>query len=266
MTALRALALDVDGTLLTTDHRITDATRRAVAAVRRSGVAVVLASARSPQGLQPIVAELELDGPVIAFGGALVWQPDARGGIAVLEEQRLEAPSAHAVRTHAVALGIEVGWYAGDRWLVDAIGPGVEEEIVATGETPEVSAEPDERPPPHKLLCMARPGDPAPLRELQAALPPDARGDFSHQHYLEVTSAGAGKARAFAAVLRRLGVPVEASAAIGDGENDIELLRFAGRGIAMAHAVPAVRAVADVVTGTNDRDGVAAAIQKLLGK
>src|SRR4051794_17077522 len=105
----RVLALDVDGTLLTHDGRLTPATRAAVAAARAAGVVVVLASAPPPRGPAPAAGGRELAGPLIAFGGALVRGP---GGVA-LHERRLPLATAEAVAADARGLGLEVGWYAG---------------------------------------------------------------------------------------------------------------------------------------------------------
>ena len=88
---------------------------------------------------------------------------------------------------------------------------------------------------------------------------------FSHPRYLEVTAAGVDKAGAAEAALAELGIPLAAVAAIGDQENDIGMLRAAGIAIAMGNAVDSVRAVADRTTETNARDGVARAIDELLG-
>ncbi len=262
MTPLQALALDVDGTLLTSDHRLTPATRAALAAARRAGVLVVLASARSPLGLLPILGPLGLeDQPLIAFGGALV-----RDGESVILDDRIPAADAARVAAHAVELGLEVGWYAGDRWLVSETGPGIAFEEEVTRQVPELMASLDGRPDPHKLLCIAsRPDRASALLELRDGMPASTRGQLSYRHYLEVTAAGVDKAHGFAALLDHLGIPVERSAAIGDGENDIGLLRFAGRGIAMGHSIRVVAEAADAITDTNDRDGVAKAVASLLG-
>jgi Cof subfamily protein (haloacid dehalogenase superfamily) len=253
----RVIAIDVDGTLVTSEHRIAPATHEAIEAATAAGVLVVLASARSRMGLAPVAAELGLDGTMIAFGGALVLH-----GGEPLVDKALPGAVASAIADAARARGIEVGWYTRDAWLVDEIGPGIAGEWGITDETPEV-APLEGRPVPYKLMGI---GETRALRELRAALPEGAHGALSSPIYLEVTAAGIDKASGFTALLDHLGVDARDTAAIGDGENDIGMLRLAGHGVAMGHAPAAVREAADAVTGTNDAAGVAAAVRDLLSR
>jgi hydroxymethylpyrimidine pyrophosphatase-like HAD family hydrolase len=102
------------------------------------------------------------------------------------------------------------------------------------------------------------------LRVLATTLPADCHGQYSHRNYLEITALGVDKATALQRLCRALLIDVDAVAAIGDGENDIALLRVAGTGVAMGQAGTPVQLAADWVTDTNDRDGVALAIDRLL--
>jgi hydroxymethylpyrimidine pyrophosphatase-like HAD family hydrolase len=89
-------------------------------------------------------------------------------------------------------------------------------------------------------------------------------GDATLPVSLEITARGADKANALRRVCSYIGIDPRAVAAIGDGANDYALLQVAGTGVAMGHAPRAVRDAADWVTDTNDRDGVALAIRRLL--
>ena len=114
-------------------------------------------------------------------------------------------------------------------------------------------------------MCIAPDLDGAPaLHSLRERLPPGVRGQFSHPRYLELTARDVDKARGLAAACAALDLSPAQLAAIGDAENDIAMLRMAGVAIAMGNATPAVIAAADRVTGTNARDGAAAAIDALL--
>ena len=115
-------------------------------------------------------------------------------------------------------------------------------------------------------MCIATTAEQqATLPALRDRLPAGTTGVFSHPRYLEVVAPGVDKSVAVIAACAALGLAPHELAAVGDAENDIGMLRAAGIGIAMGNAAPAVVAVADRVTGPNDRDGVAAAIGALLG-
>ncbi len=264
---LRGIVLDVDGTLLDPGHRIAPATAAAVRRARSAGLHVLLASGRSPRAMRDLLLELDLDGPAIAFTGALTFRLAGDGAaIRVLAETPLARADAEAVVALAAAGGIELGWFALDGWRASGVGPGIAEEAALTGEQAIVSPGlPDGAPPPYKLMCIAPTLErAAALHGLRTALPPGVRGAFSHPRYLEITAGGVDKAPAVRAACAALGLSPAELAAIGDEENDIGMLRDAGIGIAMGNAAPAVIAAADRVTETNARDGVALAIDRLL--
>ncbi len=261
------LIVDVDGTLLTDGHEVTAATRAAVQQVTEREVQVVLASARSPGALRGILGTLGIDGLVIGYTGAITCRlsPDPHVPIEVMTECRMKLSSAQDVVRRALEQGISVGWFTGDDWYIPRWDPAVRRESAITGATPTVV--PDLAhftQAPHKLQCII--GEPALLPALSLlarTLPLDCVGHFSHASYLEITHLGVDKAAAMLALGQRLGIAPAAMVAIGDQENDMTMLQVAALGIAMGNAPPAVRAAADWVTDTNNRDGVAAAIERL---
>jgi hydroxymethylpyrimidine pyrophosphatase-like HAD family hydrolase len=85
------------------------------------------------------------------------------------------------------------------------------------------------------------------------------------QHLLEMSAPGVTKGVAVAALAQRLGVPASAAVAFGDMPNDLAMLRWAGRGLAVANAHELVRAAADAVVGSNDEDGVAVELESIFG-
>ncbi len=263
---LRGIVLDVDGTLLDPYDRIAPATAAAVARARAAGLHVVLASGRSPRAMRDPMRSLGLDGPAVGFNGAVTFRL-AGGAIEPLAATRVDRAAAVAVLGLARAHGIEVGWFTLDGWRVAAPGPGATEEGELTGEPAIVAPGlPDGVPAPHKLMCIAITAvQTARLPALRERLPATVASVFSHPRYLEIIAPGVDKSGAVAAACAALGLAPHELAAIGDAENDIGMLRAAGIGIAMGNAAPAVVAVADRVTGANDRDGAARAIDALLG-
>ena len=263
----RLLALDVDGTLLTDELQITAATREAVQQVITKGVQVVLASARGPNALYSIMAELEISGLAICYTGALTCRlyPNQNVSLEVVNEQRMSLSSARLVLSNALELEISIGWFTGEDWYTPSWDQAVQHESMITGVIPIV--DPDLmhfQDAPHKLQAIV--GETAQLSRLSAlasAIPSDCVAQFSYETYLEIIRRGVDKATALLALGQQLGIAPSEMIAIGDMDNDIAMLQMAAFGIAMGNAPSNVQAEADWVTDTNNRDGVAVAIEKL---
>lgn len=271
MPHIRLIASDVDGTLLTPDHRITPAVREAVLTARAAGVDVVLASARGPKAMKHLLAELgTLDiGPFIAFQGALVGQYRADGTLEVLHSTRLDLDVARTVVAEAIAAGSTVNWYDDERWYFSEWNGYGEWEAKATGVDPDGRLGPDQlggARGPHKLMLPPSNEDPELIPRLAASLPAGAVGHMSGEHYLEVVAPGVDKSWGLAQLRDDRGLEADQVAAVGDGPNDLGMFALAGTAVAMANASEHVRAQASFVTGSNLEDGLAQAIGTLLGR
>lgn len=266
---VKLLVLDVDGTVLTSEHRINPATRRAVEDLTDRGVSVVLASSRGPAGLRHVMSELGVSGFAITYQGALICRlsPGLSGPDGTLIETRISLPTAREVFRAARREGLSIGWHAGDAWYVPEVDAAIRSEAQITGQPPVVADLEKIREEPHKLLCIA--GEPSlmpGLHGLVDLLPQECAGHFSHYNYLEITRREANKASALEVLGRQLGVSLAEMVAIGDGENDAAMLREAGLGIAMGQAPPSVKEMADWVTESNDRNGIANAVERLVSE
>lgn len=260
----KLVALDIDGTLLawvegrgTTHEEVRPAVHDAVQRAHDAGAHVVLASGRSPHGMTGIADLLALhdDGRdplwVVASNGAVVFRYPP---FEVVHEVTFDARDAvRAVLTeHPEALvAVEergVG-YRLNRHFPDGELSG--EMIVSDIE--EMIAEPVSR-------VIIR--DPEATAEDFVATA-ERLGLHGTNYvvgwtaWLDLSPVGVHKASGLEEVCRRLGVDRSDVLAIGDGRNDVEMLRWAGRGVAMGQAVEEVRAAADDVTGTVYDDGVA---------
>jgi Cof subfamily protein (haloacid dehalogenase superfamily) len=262
----RLIALDVDGTLLDSAHRLTPRVRAAVRAARARGIHVSLATGKLLRSAADLVEALALEGPQITNNGATIMP--ARGGVPIhfwpLEPEALAATLA-AIRAADPTLGI--AWYTPDDILTDA-PPGPLDDVLAAYHEPplrRVAQLGADLPAPAKLLVT---GAPERLAALRAAVSPalldTTRIITTTPDFLEFFSLRVSKGIALETVTARLGLRREEVVAIGDGENDIALLQAAGTAVAMGNAVPALRAHANAVTASNDEDGVALAIETLL--
>jgi Cof subfamily protein (haloacid dehalogenase superfamily) len=182
-----------------------------------------------------------------------------------VNEQRVNLSSAHQVLSKALELGISIGWFTGEHWYIPRLDLALHHESMITGVTPIVNPDlMNFRDAPHKLQAIV--GEPAllpRLKDLAGMLPRDCVGQFSYETYLEIIRRGVDKATALLALGQQIGIAPPEMIAIGDMDNDVAMLQMVGLGIAMGNAPANVKAKADWVTDTNNRDGVAVAIKRL---
>jgi hypothetical protein len=259
---IRLAAIDVDRTLLTSGHEVTAGTAAAIARVRGAGVEVVLTTSRPPRALWPILRELGLTEPevFIASQGALTGTYSAEGRLRVRDRQPMPVGLAREVVAAGRAAGMSVNWFAAERWLVEEVDDLVRQEAAIVGCAPQGADRSVEPGAPDKILLLAHTRDIAHAVRVPAGLVALA----STPTHLEVTRADVDKARALGLVCTGLGVAAGQVAAIGDGRNDLGMLAFAGVAVAPANAHPDVLAAADLITASNDDDGVARALAQLV--
>ncbi len=258
----RALAIDLDGTLMTPDDRVSERTARALTAAREAGIEIVIATARWYQLAQRVADPLGLDGPIIACSGAEVRRL-ADG--ADLMDVRLPDAFTRAV--------FEI--CDQERCIVWA---PFEERVLLKAEG-EIHGAPPEVDPVARLsdavkgearmvLVQGTGARERVLSELRDRFASEVR--FFHsitthgKSMLTLTATAAHKGVALQRACAELGVAPEETVAFGDAENDLELFRAAGRSFAMGQASDAVKAAATDVTASNAEDGVAVAVERLL--
>lgn len=263
MADLRLVLSDVDGTLVRGDKTLSD---EVVAAVGRlqAGVPVSLISARPPSGMLWIAEKLGLCAPIAAFNGGTIVDTDGT----VLSAHRL-APE---VAKHALAMtdrpGITRWLFCDGRWYADRpCGEHDRRERKSANVDPIYGA--DLAGLVHAVdKIVAVSDDPELLEQTELvtmqALSQDATVGRSQVYYLDITAPAANKGDGVAALAAAIGVQLESIAVIGDQRNDLPMFERAGLSIAMAQGPAEVRAAAAKVTGSNDEDGVAQAIDDIL--
>lgn len=259
------IALDLDGTVIDHDLRIHAEVRETIAAVQARGIHVTLATGRVFGAALPFARELDIRAPIICSQGALVRHP--RTGD-TLYQASMPADLASAAVRELLDAGIFVIAYIGDIHHIAARRTELDSYLAFHPEGAEIVVTPDldrlvARVPPTKLLFVAEP--PVVERELArlSARFGSALAIFrSHAIFGELTAPHISKGNALAALAQALGAPQEAVMAIGDQENDISMITWAGLGLAMGNATPAVRAQAHAVLPPVSEAGVAHALRR----
>lgn len=260
------IALDLDGTLLTSQKRVSHAAADAIyAAQNQRGVRVVLATARPPRSTMSFYRELRLRTPMINYNGALVYDPPTGRFL-------LHKPIPVEISRHIISLArgrfpqMRVSAEIADRWCTDYYDPQYEVETAKTF-SPDLVAPVDEwlTQPLTKLLLLGQAGW---ITQVEHDLARLFHGEVTsvktEDYLLQVMHVSASKAEALRAVSEDLGIPRERVLAIGDNANDVGMLAWAGVGVAMGNSHPACLKVADAITESNDEDGVAHAIRRLV--
>lgn len=263
---LRAAAIDLDGTLLTSEHRISAATRTAVKTAQEAGLLVVLASSRAPAAMHPLLEDLGLLAPAVfvASQGGLTASYTADGKLQILSRHPSPLEEARKIVDAARALDLTVNWFAGARWLASCLDVQVLREAGIIGSTPELDNLDGLVEGPEKVMFMVAAHETDKLARLSAMLPDTVNTQMSNPTYLEVTGQGIEKASALGALCRQWFISPDELVAFGDGPNDLALFAYAGTSIAPLNACPTVLAAATLVTASNDDDGVALALAYIL--
>lgn len=252
--------LDIDGTLLNSNHRIENETINVISAYNEANQ-FVLCSARKPSSTNLIAKQLSINEKIIiCYNGALIMERKKK-----IFERPLSAQIVAYIVELAQKYNLTINAYSDDVWIVNKLNSYVLSEAKIIGEKPLRMNDVLKAANfiVHKILLL---GTETKLDLIKNEL--NAINDItfcnSKKGYLEITSFHASKRKAFEYLLEYLSVDVKDSLAIGDGFNDLELLRYAGIGIAMDNAPIEVKNVAEYVTLSNDENGVAIALKKFL--
>jgi Cof subfamily protein (haloacid dehalogenase superfamily) len=264
------IAIDLDGTLIGPSLTIDDRNRSAIERAVAAGSTIVLASGRMFAAAQPFAAELRLPGPMIVLNGAAIY--DAASS-ARLYAVPMQPPIALHAYDELKRAGFHLQLYFGDRLYLDDLDDRARRYLALSRVEPVVV--PDLRP----LLDGSPPGDIGPMKVLgvddpvkvveyipkvAAALGDAALVFRSQPNFLEVTDPAATKGQALGWLARSMGLGIDDLAAIGDSDNDVPMLQAAGHSFAVGNASPAARAAAQRVVASQERCGVAEALELLL--
>jgi HAD superfamily hydrolase (TIGR01484 family) len=253
------VALDIDGTLIDSERRIPPGTVETLDLVRAAGHEVVLATGRSLAGLLPIATRLGLTtGWAVCSNGALTVHsdPSAPSGYDIVEAHMFD-PAPVIRRALDVAPSVRVaieeiewGWRTSSPFESGELNGQQKAVLLA-----ELMAEPVTR------IALTAPDlrrHTDALRATEVTVAPQ-RADW-----LDITAAGVHKAAALDVIRTHLGIPADRTVAVGDGVNDLDMLTWAERSVAMGHAPAIVRSAADETTGTINQAGALPVLASLV--
>lgn len=265
----KLLVLDVDGTLLNDEREISKRTLAALLKVQQMGVRIVLASGRPTYGLMPLAKTLELGnygGFVLSYNGCQIIK--AQNG-EILFERRINPEMLPYLEKKARKNGFAIFTYHDDTLITDSPdNEYIKNEALLNNlkiiKEDEFSTAIDFAP----CKCMLVSNKEKALIGLEQHWEKRLAGTLdafrSEPYFLEVVPCGVNKANTLGALLEHLGVTREEVIAVGDGVCDVTMLQLAGMGVAMGHSQDSVKVCADYVTASNEEDGVALAVEKLI--
>ncbi len=260
---VRLIATDLDGTLLRSDGTVSARTSRALARAAAAGIDVVMVTGRPARHVRALAGSAHLGAVAICINGALTYSLPQD---AILSESRLSADTARALVatlrarlpevSFAVEVGLRYGWdeeYARHRGKIDPPDLPVSDAMTlcADGANKLIAFHPE--------LSGAEVLDRA--HDLIADL---AAASFSGAPFLEIGPRAVSKASALAAYCAERDIAAADVIAIGDMPNDLPMLAWSGRSVAVANAHREVLAFAEERTLSNDEDGVAELVERLL--
>ncbi|MFK7696390.1 Cof-type HAD-IIB family hydrolase [Paenibacillus sp. HJGM_3] len=259
----KLIALDVDGTLLTDDHELTAPTIETIRQVNQAGAQIVLCTGRGPGNAIPVMEELGLQGAVITHNGAATIRTEDRS---LVHQVPFEAAELEAFIRYCREHRVHYDYSTAFHLHIDTdLSEHLEEMYRKFQMTPFRVADvsrmeelavkftvysPDKERVDQVEADWSQAG--SRLRVLRS-------GDF----FIDVMHAEASKGHALRALCGSLGIPREQVLAMGNYYNDIEMLQFAGWGIAMDNSPEEVKQAADEVTVSNNEGGVYRSLRRL---
>ena len=263
----KIIVLDLDGTLTNRDKVITPRTKEALMKAQEAGKIVVLASGRPTAGVEPLAKELDLarfGSYILSYNGGMIT--NCKTG-EVIFSSLLPVESNKKIMDLAKEYGVDFLTYEGEEIITNndqCVYAHKESKINHLPLRQVDNMEEHVNFPVAKFLLLDD-GDYLATVEpkVKAAMGKNFAVYRSEPYFLELVPQGIDKALSLSVLLENIGMTREEVIAIGDGYNDLSMIKFAGMGVAMGNAQEPVKKAADYITLTNDEDGVAEAIERI---
>ncbi len=262
--AYRLIAVDVDGTLLDDRDSITSGTGEALNKAVKNGTVLTICTGRPVQSARPLVEELGIDAPFITYNGAMVVK-----GLSgdIMYERCLEHDDAGMIYNLGQEYGTTVVVWSKNRLYANRLDDRAYRYGRQARTQPELMKDTEEvfGKGASKVLWYDTVERITQFQQqVGSRLDSNVNYHTSKPFYLEFVHSEASKAIALEHLGAHYGISREEMIAVGDGHNDISMIKYAGLGVAMANAPDEVKNVADYVTLSNNDDGLAHVIEKFI--
>ncbi len=260
---IRLIILDVDGTLLDSESQLPEGVRQTIHSAMKEKVQISLASGRNKTQIDNLALELGIPGPLISLGGACIGLPGSNPPL-----RHLVIPFDRAnnlvVKSRELSLGIMMQTFTEN--LLESDEETAEEiNRISSGNFTRTADILMTLTEPASKITLIGPG--AIISSMQSLLNGELDplySALSGERYLDITASEADKGTSVRYLIQYLGFNPSEVAAIGDGHNDISMFNEVGTSVAMGNALEDVKQAADRVAPSNDEEGAAWAIMKLL--
>ena len=263
MPAIKMITIDLDGTLLRSDGSVSDRTVRTLQAARDKGVVVAIATGRMYQTARPYGERLGLgDSPLLLFAGGLIETLESKK---ILFQQVIPREWAQELADLIQKMYLDYFWHGctgngrDDEWIRDYERITHSKACICGDDFYHVQGD------CNKLLSRGGHDDLVARKALiEKTFPGRFNVLFSAPTFLEIMPQGVDKGEGIRRLGELYGIGTDEIMALGDSQNDLDMLKAAGFPVAMANAAEEVKAAAAYVTASNDDDGVAAAVEKFV--
>ena len=265
---IKLIAVDMDGTLLNNEKHIAEAQREALKKAASAGIKVVLCTGRPLFGVLPLYKELDLssnEGYAILNNGCEIRKTENWTLV-----RSFELTGKEIFYLHSLVKDYDIDFTLSDDKHYFCVGKKPNKYTMQDGELvyvpiTEITLE-EAMSGKYRMFKAMYVGDMDELTKFQENLPADINKFYSmcrsQKIILEAMPVGADKGQTLKFLVEQLGIERSEVMAIGDGNNDVEMLEYAGIGVAMANGTEAAKNSAKYITDTNENDGVAKAIYK----
>lgn len=265
--AYKLLVLDIDDTLLTDEHVISPKTKEALVKAQENGTKVVLASGRPTFGMWPLAEELELEkygSFILSFNGGIITNCATKE---VIYQNTLLPEMAHKLYDLSVRENVGIITYDDNKIISQKSNKYADLEAEMTGMEMVIVSDFKASVTENVAKCLML-AEPEHLEKVEAKLQKELQGEMSVMRskpfFLELTQKNVNKGESLRVLLKTLNIEISEMIACGDGNNDLEMIKVAGLGVAMGNANDGVKAAADYVTKSNNEDGIAHVIEKFI--